>query len=69
MCLCMSFIPLAAANTFGLGADADYTGRERLDMATLERWRMGRVEINYDHDLQESIFKTEAGDAYTESKE
>lgn len=54
------FIPLAAANTFGLGADADYTGRERLDMATLERWRMGRVEVGYDRKLQKEIFRAEA---------
>jgi hypothetical protein len=54
------FIPLAAANTWGLGADADYTGRERLDMATLERWRMGRVAVEYDRGLQEMILRSEA---------
>jgi MoxR-like ATPase len=56
------FIPVAAANTMGLGADADYTGRERLDMATLERWRMGRVEVKYDRALQELILRKEAGE-------
>lgn len=55
------FILIAAANTLGLGADADYTGRERLDMATLERFRMGRVMIDYDRELQEQILLSEAG--------
>jgi AAA domain (dynein-related subfamily) len=55
-----NFISLAAANTWGLGADADYTGRERLDMATLERWRMGRVKVDYDRGLQEMILRSEA---------
>lgn len=56
------FIPLAAANTWGLGADVDYVGRERLDMATLERWRMGRIEISYDRNLQKRIAEDESGE-------
>jgi hypothetical protein len=63
------FIPLAAANTWGLGADADYTGRERLDMATLERWRIGRVEINYDRNLQKRIAEDESGELLRENSE
>lgn len=60
ICKHEDFVPIAAANTFGLGADADYAGRERLDMATLERWRMGRVCVEYDRGLQENILRNEA---------
>lgn len=49
------FVPMAAANTYGTGADASYTGRNRLDGATLDRWRMGRVEMSYDRDLERAI--------------
>jgi cobaltochelatase CobS len=49
------FLPMAAANTYGTGADADYTGRNRLDGATLDRWRMGRVKMDYDRDLERAI--------------
>ncbi len=45
------FIPVATANTFGLGADAKYTGREKLDLATIDRFRMGRVLITLDENL------------------
>lgn len=50
-----SFVPMAAANTYGLGADAMYGGRNRLDGATLDRWRMGRVEVEYDRDVERAI--------------
>jgi hypothetical protein len=49
------FIPVATANTFGLGANRSYTGRERLDAATIDRFRMGRVLIDLDEDLAESL--------------
>lgn len=42
------FIPIAAANTMGTGADQNYTARNRLDAATLDRFRMGRVRVDYD---------------------
>ncbi len=48
------FVPVATANTFGLGADAKYTGREKLDLATIDRFRMGRVLV----DLDESLART-----------
>lgn len=54
-----NFIALAAANTTGEGADASYAGRERLDAATLERFRMGRVLIDYDRELQSKILMGE----------
>ena len=45
------FIPVGTANTFGLGANAQYTGREKLDLATIDRFRMGRVLMGLDEDL------------------
>ena len=50
------FIPLAAGNTWGEGGDDVFVTRERLDGATLERFRMGRVLVDYDRDLQVSLF-------------
>lgn len=40
------FIFLGAANTFGLGADDKYTGRMRLDAATLDRFII--IDVDYD---------------------
>lgn len=49
------FVPIAAMNTLGLGANRQYTGRERLDAATLDRYRMGRVYIGIDEALEERL--------------
>ena len=49
------FIAFSTANTFGLGANRDYTARERLDAATIDRWRMARVFIPMDEAVEESI--------------
>ena len=49
------FRPVAAGNTWGTGATSQYTGRARMDGATLERFRCGRVEVDYDPDMQEQI--------------
>lgn len=49
------FIPVATANTWGLGANRQYVGRERLDAATLDRWRVGRVEMDYDGSIEQAI--------------
>lgn len=50
------FIIVATANTFGLGATKEYRGRERQDDALLDRFRMGRVEIELDKALEKAIF-------------
>lgn len=42
------FVCIAAANTFGTGANMTYAGRERLDEATLDRFRAGTVLLDYD---------------------
>lgn len=49
------FMPFATANTFGLGPNAQYAGREKLDFATIDRWRMGRVYVELDEDLADAI--------------
>jgi len=49
------FIVIATANTFGLGANKEYRGRERLDDATLDRFRMGRVVFTLDEKLERKL--------------
>ena len=46
---------LAAANTFGTGADRLYVGRAQLDESTLDRFRAGTVEIDYAPSLEEAL--------------
>ena len=50
------FVPMAAGNTHGTGADANYVGRARLDYATLDRFRLGRVEMKYDTQIEDGIW-------------
>lgn len=40
------FVFVGAANTYGKGADSKYTGRSRLDAATLDRFVMLKVDYN-----------------------
>lgn len=44
---------IAAANTFGTGADTMYAGRNQLDAATLDRFYV--VEMNYDAAFESSV--------------
>lgn len=44
---------VAAGNTFGTGADAEYTGRYQLDTSSLDRFAI--VEINYDTNIEMAI--------------
>ncbi|MCC6360654.1 MAG: AAA family ATPase [Phycisphaerales bacterium] len=53
---------LAAANTFGNGADRQYVGRNQLDAATVDRFVMGTVEVDYDADLERDIATKICGD-------
>lgn len=50
------FIAVAGMNTHGLGANRHMTGRERLDAATIDRWRMGRAELHLDTVLEKHLF-------------
>ena len=47
------FVLIACANTFGLGADRQYVGRNQLDAATLDRFSV--IEFNYDEALETSL--------------
>jgi DNA-binding protein YbaB len=49
------FTLIAAANTFGAGADAMYVGRNQLDAATLDRFKVGMVYMDYSHDVESSL--------------
>lgn len=45
-----NFVCVAAANTFGLGGNAQYTGRNRLDAATLDRF--ATLKLDYSKALE-----------------
>lgn len=47
------FVCVAGANTFGMGASASYTGRNRLDGATLTRFV--KIAVDYDHEIEEIV--------------
>lgn len=47
------FICVAAGNTFGKGADLEYTGRTRLDAASLDRFAV--VSIDYDPAIEQAL--------------
>ncbi|MBI4165216.1 MAG: AAA family ATPase [Acidobacteria bacterium] len=51
------FVLIAAANTFGNGANRMYVGRNQLDESTLDRFRIGQVVMNYDQELEESLLR------------
>ena len=44
---------IGACNTFGNGADHNYTGRESLDLSTLDRFHM--VSMDYDRNLEKEL--------------
>jgi cobaltochelatase CobS len=49
------FVCIAAANTFGHGADRVYAGRNQLDGATLDRFRAGMTPMTYCPKLEAAI--------------
>lgn len=49
------FVCMAAANTYGLGGDAMYVSRNQLDKATLTRFAMGTVTMDYDDKVEEAL--------------
>jgi len=49
------FIVIAAANTFGHGANRMYCGRNALDEAFLDRFKAGTREMGYDEKLEADI--------------
>ncbi len=55
-----AFRVVATANTWGLGGDREYVGRNQLDAATLDRFRMGRVLVDYDHDFERRLIAADS---------
>lgn len=51
------FISMAAANTYGRGADRQYVGRHQLDAATLDRYDI--FEFGYDEAFERAITPNE----------
>jgi cobaltochelatase CobS len=49
------FVCIGTANTFGRGATRMYSGRNQLDEATLDRFRIGIVECGYDEVVEKAI--------------
>lgn len=47
------FRVIAAGNTFGLGANYDYVGRNQLDMASLDRFAV--VKVSYDRNIEMNV--------------
>ena len=50
-----NFLCFAACNTFGRGSNMMYSGRERLDESTLDRFRLGTIKMTYDKDLEQTL--------------
>jgi len=50
-----NFVLIAAANTFGAGADAMYVGRNQLDAATLDRFKVGLIQMDYSREVEQSL--------------
>lgn len=48
-----NFRVIGAGNTFGLGADIQYVGRNQLDMASLDRFAL--VEMDYDKNIEFNV--------------
>lgn len=46
---------LAAANTWGRGADTQYAGRNALDASTLDRFVLSTLDVQYDVDLERAL--------------
>ena len=49
------FVCIAAANTFGGGADRMYVGRNQLDGATLDRFQASMIKCGYDSRVEEAL--------------
>ncbi len=46
---------IGTANTYGTGGDSMYVGRSRLDAATLDRWKLATIMVDYDKKLEEAM--------------
>lgn len=53
------FVCIGAANTYGTGSNMVYSGRERLDESTLDRFRAGIVKLGYDIQFEKQAVHAE----------
>lgn len=53
------FVAIAAANTYGTGATAMYSGRNALDAATMDRFRCGIVPMDYSSVVESALINPE----------
>lgn len=49
------FVCIAAANTWGRGADRQYVGRNELDESTIDRFRIGCTPMDYSEELERQL--------------
>ena len=56
------FCLIAACNTFGRGADRQYVGRGQLDESTLDRFRIGTIEVDYSRELELTLWTNILGE-------
>lgn len=54
-----NFVAIAAANTFGSGGDIMYSGRNILDAATLDRFKIGTIEVDYSETVERELVDSE----------
>jgi cobaltochelatase CobS len=59
------FVIIAAANTWGSGADAQYVGRAQLDAATLDRFAF--ISMDYDEKLELAISSNDEWTRYVQA--
>lgn len=50
-----NFVMIAACNTFGKGGDGTYTGRNRLDAASLRRFAGSVIAVDYNEDIEKVL--------------
>lgn len=53
------FVAIGAMNTMGTGADAMYTARNALDAATLDRFRLGFIHMDYSEQVESQLVDDE----------
>lgn len=53
------FYIMACANTAGLGFDAVYSGRERLDLSTIDRFKANQLVMSYCDELEKELIDPE----------
>lgn len=56
------FVCIAAANTFGRGGDRQYVGRSALDAATLDRFSVSTIFVDYDRGLERRLAESACAD-------